>query len=616
MGIAVGTGRRAVVVAVMVVAAWAMSCGGQMASEGGSGEKEVSPTSAVPGGMRDGEPEATRAAAGDSSGGGEEGDAQGGPDGETRTPGTPPITEAAATEVPHLPDDDGGDGQRSASSSTEASASEAQERKGGEGSDSGTPATPTAEAGVTEVHEAQNESGDSAMAGTPAAEADEPEVHEAQDEGGDSATVGTPAVEAGGNEENESQGGEHDDGGRPATPTTEPGANEADDHGEGGPFSGCYNVDAPLAEDQEPNFLTWSPDGSMLLYNDEYDIVVLWATDFRTSTIVEAEGSPYYGVYASFRPGSPDIVLAKCYFEDGTKGSLSTNYEIAMLAPELKPDSTWSYDKRAEKRITFSESFDHYPVWSPDGSSIAYISTFPRVAAYAIFSQIFVMDGESGDRRPVTAFPWGIAILPPVWLQDGKSLLVYAYEAEDSSLYREPVLHRIDVESGLVHRLGGRNTPVHYSPRDAVVVSPKGDRLARIAPAMKEAIVYISYTESPGEERAITVAEPGDYEAARMVRRIFWSPNGDELVVVVEDEDAGMDSTSSIYVLRTDGGEQRTILAEGGRGLVYVVAWSRDGTHLAIRGDDRDWIGSPHEMFIIDRNGTERRTIVDWIGYR
>ena len=103
MGIAVGTGRRAVVVAVMVVAAWAMSCGGQMASEGGSGEKEVSPTSAVPGGMRDGEPEATRAAAGDSSGGGEEGDAQGGPDGETRTPGTPPITEAAATEVPHLP---------------------------------------------------------------------------------------------------------------------------------------------------------------------------------------------------------------------------------------------------------------------------------------------------------------------------------------------------------------------------------------------------------------------------------------------------------------------------------------------------------------------------------
>ena len=80
-----------------------------------------------------------------------------------------------------------------------------------------------------------------------------------------------------------------------------------------------------------------------------------------------------YGYYADMSPDGTKIVYSTCEFP--TEGEVTYserenyNYEIAVI----------NLDGTGQRRLTENRTFEHYPVWSPDGSRIAYLSGDPAL---------------------------------------------------------------------------------------------------------------------------------------------------------------------------------------------------------------------------------------------
>ena len=106
--------------------------------------------------------------------------------------------------------------------------------------------------------------------------------------------------------------------------------------------------------------------------------------------------------------------------------------------PQLSPDGKWivytvtTYsvpDNRGTSRVWLADvvtgktrpltqgaGTDRQPRWSPDGGSVAFVSTRQGGA------QLWVLSLAGGEARQVTSLADGV--FDPVWLPDGKGLLV------------------------------------------------------------------------------------------------------------------------------------------------------------------------------------------------
>ena len=290
--------------------------------------------------------------------------------------------------------------------------------------------------------------------------------------------------------------------------------------------------------------------------------------------------------------------------------------------------SPWvNIDGTDKKRLTNNERFDHYPVWSPDGTQLVIVAntSMPYVYYYGGGPNTSIIHGVlPGDddmklviispdapaaSQPHDTTSW-VALYPPVWSPDGQRLAFIADEGE----FGDGIggLYVIGSDGAGLTRIGATTA--------AATWSPDGEELAFASLDGNAPIIYAVRPDGTGI-RTVWRGEPSNplrYISPR-VSQVSWSPDGSALLFLVGGaylahksgypiRDVSYDSlyayyTDEAYLVRSDGTDPRRLAP----GIPSTrAAWSPDGSRIAIY--------QPGRLIIsVSRDGIDLRflTIVD-----
>ena len=326
-------------------------------------------------------------------------------------------------------------------------------------------------------------------------------------------------------------------------------------------------------------FFDWTSDGRHLIVPIQREnhlsrsiIRTIDAESYQWGQVVDAnpEGRFQYGFYADASPVDSRIVYASCeYWTKGSSYLERFNYEIATIG-------IYGTDP---KRLTKNRRLDHYPVWSPDGARIAFISA--SGTPFPDFDRAWLLtmssDGSDVSKR-LNPFGVPVGLYPPVWSLDGEWLVFIAKEGESYPI-RE-VLYTVRTDGSEPTRIGETTTPATWS-------SDSGE-LAFAAVHEWAAVIYAVRPDDTGL-RTVWRGEPG-YPAAS-ISQVSWSPDGTEILFIAPD---------GIHIVDLEDGGLRTLTNRNWESV--GAAWSPDGERIAIY--------VPGEQFVtVARDGSDLRVL-------
>ena len=291
------------------------------------------------------------------------------------------------------------------------------------------------------------------------------------------------------------------------------------------------------------HFLHWTKDNSGVVFNLGY---ATWTVDAAGATgrkIVDADpgdasrlGRGQYGYYADVSPDGARIVYPTCeytYFDHDKVGwRYNRGYEIASV----------NVDGTGVQRLTDNVHFENYPVWSPDGTRIAFIAhndysrqpdgDWPQSPHYKTHnSEIFTRSADGRDERVVPNTK-GVGLYPPVWSPDGERLAFTAHEGPrrryGHSKPLERILYTVRLDGSELSRIGKATTLPTWSSG------------FRVAFGLDDGVYTV---RSDGTDRRRIL---GDFRA----NQVSWSPDGTQLLLA---------SDSGVYVVRPDGSGLRRL---------------------------------------------------------
>ena len=299
--------------------------------------------------------------------------------------------------------------------------------------------------------------------------------------------------------------------------------------------SACANGQAVetlyTVQQSHVSMLVWSPDGSRIIFSDQN-------SDPRSFLSVASDGSSISEfVEGRFAGGGAGYVdnISPSIDSDG-KRVVFMSYRIGGLL-DLGPPTSWEiYTANADgtevRRLTRNWWIDKNPAWSPDGSRIAFVSY--GMSEPTLGLKLYTMDEDGSDVRLVTATTGTASeILRPAWSPDGSEM---AFAAQ------------------------------FYLPTDEVS-----------GPRTYKSYLYIVGADGSNLRSILELA------VAEAVSSLAWSPDGQRLAFVINDNDRwSLDEALSegTYTVRMDGTELTRVWREA----VSQLDWSLDGDKLLING--------------------------------
>ena len=247
--------------------------------------------------------------------------------------------------------------------------------------------------------------------------------------------------------------------------------------------------------------------------------------------------------------------------------------------PQLSPDGRWiaytvtTYslqDNRGSSRIwlvdvngqarqlTQGPGSDRQPRWSPDGATLAFVSTRQGGAGGGGGgAQLWVLGLAGGEARRVTSLPDGVS--DPVWLPDGKGLLV-------TSDVKWPANQEIDRRNGDYPTDARLWTDLFYRHWDDWRAGRR-QHLYSVTLADGHATDL-----TPGDRDVPTIATSGAGD-------VSVAPDGREIAVAVHGDPVADNTNVDIRVMAPDGSGVRAVTTAPGAD--NTPRYSPDGQWLA-----------------------------------
>ena len=374
--------------------------------------------------------------------------------------------------------------------------------------------------------------------------------------------------------------------------------------------------------------LEWTPGGAQILFNTHdsfsdlnvvHEIWVVNAQGTRVRALDSpAWGSPAYGFHFDVSPDSSRIVYTSCEFlMEGFAGIESLpergrfHYEIAVI----------NLDGTGQKRLTANAYLDHYPVWSPDGSRIAFIAEPTGGIEKHSESNLvlYTMAADGSDVQQLAPpLPSRLAFTPPLWSPTGEHVAFIVHETGGPFFY---ALYTVRLD-------GSELTRIARIARASVVFPVPGDTPPLVAlPSWSADGAFLAFlAQEEGRNFSISIARADGTELRQALElpesnlnlkphRLLWSPDGEHLALVMFDEQVAissfypdvndpiaLDESGRIYIARVDGkGQTRILPAHGPRWNSSLVSWSPDGSELLFVSRQR--------VFFVRPDGDELRRL-------
>jgi Tol biopolymer transport system component len=170
--------------------------------------------------------------------------------------------------------------------------------------------------------------------------------------------------------------------------------------------------------------LTWSPDGSSLLYTvngqgkNGKDKIVRSAADGSGARVISpaCRGHCLGDDEPGYSPDGKKITFVRAF------GPIVNNNASVVAIFTMNADG--SHLTQLTQKTTPTSSEDHQPQWSPNGKEIAFVRLNTTGKRY-YQSAIEVMNTDGSDVRRLT--PWSMRATDPRWSPNGKQILFNTY---------------------------------------------------------------------------------------------------------------------------------------------------------------------------------------------
>ena len=271
-------------------------------------------------------------------------------------------------------------------------------------------------------------------------------------------------------------------------------------------------------------------------------------------------------------------------------------------------------------QLTFGERSDGQPVWSPDGTQIAFVRRDGEA------SQIWLLPMGGGEAHPLTTVKTGAS--QPVWSPDGKKILF------SSSI----PFHDIEGTPGWANERPGRNyndepnwLGMEGDGKKGIKTSPDGPIeeirawLAKNASGKNPRVItrlqFQGENDLQPEQRFshLFVVPATGGEAAQVTngfqsfRQASWSTDGAKIICTSELPTVEPDGNrkSSIWLMNADGKELKEFMSFK-EYPAMGAAYSPDGKSiLFLSRSGEDFLRGQLELGVMDANGANPRLLTE-----
>ena len=318
--------------------------------------------------------------------------------------------------------------------------------------------------------------------------------------------------------------------------------------------------------------MLWLPDSSSILVDAgaEFTTAVgkrLYALDARgTQVRLFAELSdeiPIFGQWGQFLPFadvSPlaaRVVFVTCAYSTIYPASGEPLYQSEIATARL--------DGTDQRRLTRNLMEEAYPVWSPDGTRIAFLRSDPPYTA------LVIMSADGTREKTVLSLPsdplephprYALELHPPVWSPQGDQLLVVLRDDRNRIAFH--LADTSDPDPEMLSVTQGRGA-----------WSPDGRRIAFWKAQDDGVGLYVINLEDSSQQFVANIAGKG---FGSFVNTIAWSPDGTRILFQCVPSICTVD-------LATNSVVQFPVL---GVSDDVNASWSPDGSRVAVRYSDSE----------------------------